>query len=162
MKNKIYLDANIIYGYFLAKAKELRNNAEYSEPKVIEALRENKDAFYLNEEGNKNSHGEIKTNRESDGTERSKSKGLSTFQGHLSGGVQQKDKADIRGNSQEDGRKARSDRLKDNYGKPYLPILFLLLFTGIAFATHNPSVSHSATNIVNGMFSDNYKLEARI
>lgn len=39
--------------------------------------------------------------------------------------------------------------------------LVLLLLTGIAFVTHNPSVSHSA--VANGTFQDNHSnLEERI
>ena len=32
----------------------------------------------------------------------------------------------------------------------------ILLFSSFAFATHNPSVSHSASGITNGTFQDNY------
>lgn len=42
MKEKIYLDANIIYGYFLAKYKELKGTKRFEEPKVIRFLRKNR------------------------------------------------------------------------------------------------------------------------
>ena len=37
-KMKIYLDTNIIYGYFYAKALELKGKRKYKEPKIIEFL----------------------------------------------------------------------------------------------------------------------------
>lgn len=45
MKEKIYLDANIVYGYFLAKYKELKKKEIFIEPKVIKNLRNNKEKF---------------------------------------------------------------------------------------------------------------------
>ncbi|MEM5881767.1 MAG: PIN domain-containing protein [Candidatus Aenigmatarchaeota archaeon] len=44
MKEKIYLDTNIIYGYFLQKAKELKGG-KFKEPKIIENLRRGKKYF---------------------------------------------------------------------------------------------------------------------
>ncbi|MBI2076322.1 MAG: CPBP family intramembrane metalloprotease [Candidatus Aenigmarchaeota archaeon] len=42
-------------------------------------------------------------------------------------------------------------------------LLVVLLFVPLAFATHNPSVSHSADKVTNGTFRNNYSdLEARI
>lgn len=44
-KFKIYLDTNIIYGYFKARIKEMKFEQEFAEPKVIEFLKKNSDRF---------------------------------------------------------------------------------------------------------------------
>ena len=48
-KIKLYLDTNIIYTYFMQKAKELKNKKRVPLPKVFKFLRKNKDVleFYV-------------------------------------------------------------------------------------------------------------------
>ena len=48
-KIKLYLDTNIIYTYFMQKAKELKSKRKVPLPKVFKFLRRNKDVleFYV-------------------------------------------------------------------------------------------------------------------
>lgn len=44
-KIKVYLDTSIIFGYFLAKYKELRKGKQFLEPEVVKFLKEKKERF---------------------------------------------------------------------------------------------------------------------
>jgi len=228
MKESIYLDANMIYGYFLSKYRELKKKERFAEPKVIEFLRENKEKFeyfvstitygeiirrlrtelnleeqealelwesfledlrpiefeeneidwkLINEivlkvkikkrlsnlihlvsyigfrnwedlnkqKANNNHEREIQGNNSSFGRKETQSK--STNQNNFTQGIREEGN----GNNEESHRKRRKEALEISH--VFTPFLILLLLSGIAFATHNPSVSHNANGVINWIIS---------